>query len=100
MATTFTNVVADDGVARYGSEEIHREHDGEVVVDDDANEPAAAEPREDEPLRFNFSLRKLWRFAGPGWLMSLAYLDPGNLESDLQQVCRSVAGQFVSSPVA
>merc|ERR1719484_442272 len=21
---------------------------------------------------------------GPGWLMSLAYLDPGNLESDLQ----------------
>ena len=22
---------------------------------------------------------------GPGWLMSLAYLDPGNLESDLQQ---------------
>jgi hypothetical protein len=23
-------------------------------------------------------------YAGPGWLMSLAYLDPGNLESDLQ----------------
>ena len=22
--------------------------------------------------------------AGPGWLMSIAYLDPGNLESDLQ----------------
>ncbi|EOD07450.1 hypothetical protein EMIHUDRAFT_52098, partial [Emiliania huxleyi CCMP1516] len=32
-----------------------------------------------------FSWRKLWRFTGPGWLMSLAYLDPGNLESDLQQ---------------
>ena len=25
------------------------------------------------------------QFAGPGWLMSLAYLDPGNLEGDLQQ---------------
>jgi len=32
----------------------------------------------------NFSFRKLWAFTGPGFLMSLAYLDPGNLESDLQ----------------
>ncbi|KAJ1909204.1 hypothetical protein IWQ60_011295 [Tieghemiomyces parasiticus] len=31
-----------------------------------------------------FSWRKLWRYAGPGWLMAVAYLDPGNLESDLQ----------------
>ena len=31
-----------------------------------------------------FSLRKLWRFTGPGFLMSIAYLDPGNIESDLQ----------------
>ena len=23
-------------------------------------------------------------YIGPGWLMSIAYLDPGNLESDLQ----------------
>ena len=37
------------------------------------------------PLVFRFSWRQLWRFTGPGWLMSLAYLDPGNLESDLQQ---------------
>jgi len=28
--------------------------------------------------------RCLWAFTGPGWLMSMAYLDPGNLESDLQ----------------
>ena len=28
--------------------------------------------------------RLLWAFTGPGWLMSLAYLDPGNLEADLQ----------------
>jgi len=31
-----------------------------------------------------FSWRKLWSFTGPGFLMSIAYLDPGNLESDLQ----------------
>jgi natural resistance-associated macrophage protein len=28
--------------------------------------------------------RTLWLYTGPGWLMSLAYLDPGNLEADLQ----------------
>ncbi|KAI9023101.1 natural resistance-associated macrophage protein-domain-containing protein [Phycomyces nitens] len=31
-----------------------------------------------------FSFKKLWKYAGPGLLMSIAYLDPGNLESDLQ----------------
>ncbi|XP_010547534.1 PREDICTED: metal transporter Nramp4 [Tarenaya hassleriana] len=31
-----------------------------------------------------FSWRKLWLFTGPGFLMSIAFLDPGNLESDLQ----------------
>lgn len=31
-----------------------------------------------------FSCRKLWSFTGPGFLMSIAYLDPGNIESDLQ----------------
>ncbi|PIC18841.1 hypothetical protein B9Z55_024592 [Caenorhabditis nigoni] len=30
------------------------------------------------------SWRKLWAFTGPGFLMSIAYLDPGNIESDLQ----------------
>lgn len=34
--------------------------------------------------RVPFSWRKLWLFTGPGFLMSIAYLDPGNLESDLQ----------------
>ncbi|POI23188.1 hypothetical protein CIB84_013064, partial [Bambusicola thoracicus] len=37
-----------------------------------------------------FSFRKLWAFTGPGFLMSIAYLDPGNVESDLQ--CGAVAG--------
>ncbi|KAA8537819.1 hypothetical protein F0562_027601 [Nyssa sinensis] len=31
-----------------------------------------------------FSWKKLWRFSGPGFLMSIAFLDPGNLEGDLQ----------------
>ncbi|XP_053926011.1 natural resistance-associated macrophage protein 1 isoform X3 [Cuculus canorus] len=44
-------------------------------------------PKGDEP---GFSFRKLWAFTGPGFLMSIAYLDPGNVESDLQ--CGAVAG--------
>nr|XP_045003332.1 natural resistance-associated macrophage protein 1 [Jaculus jaculus] len=39
--------------------------------------PGCAEPG-------TFSLRKLWAFTGPGFLMSIAFLDPGNIESDLQ----------------
>ncbi|XP_064455335.1 natural resistance-associated macrophage protein 2-like [Ornithodoros turicata] len=31
-----------------------------------------------------FSFRKLWAFSGPGFLMSIAFIDPGNIESDLQ----------------
>ncbi|CAM6083362.1 unnamed protein product [Calypogeia fissa] len=31
-----------------------------------------------------FSWKKLWLFTGPGFLMSIAYLDPGNIESDIQ----------------
>nr|XP_043636442.1 metal transporter Nramp2-like [Erigeron canadensis] len=31
-----------------------------------------------------FSLKTLWLFTGPGFLMSIAFLDPGNLEGDLQ----------------
>ena len=37
---------------------------------------------EDGGIRFSF--RKLLAFCGPGFLMSIAYLDPGNVESDLQ----------------
>lgn len=31
-----------------------------------------------------FSWKKLWEFTGPGVLMCIAFLDPGNLEGDLQ----------------
>ncbi|XP_017769455.1 PREDICTED: protein Malvolio-like [Nicrophorus vespilloides] len=37
-----------------------------------------------ETEKTGFSFRKLWAFTGPGFLMSIAYLDPGNIESDLQ----------------
>jgi len=30
-----------------------------------------------------FSFKKLMAFGGPGWLMSIAYLDPGNLAGDM-----------------
>ncbi|KAK9754252.1 Natural resistance-associated macrophage protein [Popillia japonica] len=54
-----------------------------------------------------FSFKKLWAFTGPGFLMSIAYLDPGNIESDLRSgslagygllwvlVLSSVMGVFV-----
>ena len=39
----------------------------------------------ENPHHVKFSWRMLWMYTGPGWLMSMAYLDPGNLTSDLQQ---------------
>ncbi|CAI9111328.1 OLC1v1011530C1 [Oldenlandia corymbosa var. corymbosa] len=46
------------------------------VDDDDYDGYATATPP--------FSWKKLWLFTGPGFLMSIAFLDPGNLEGDLQ----------------
>jgi len=50
---------------------------GHGILDEDIDPNA-------EPPRPKFSWRLLWAYTGPGWLMSIAYLDPGNLESDLQ----------------
>jgi NRAMP (natural resistance-associated macrophage protein)-like metal ion transporter len=33
--------------------------------------------------RFSFSWKRLRSFIGPGFLMSVAYLDPGNIAGDL-----------------
>lgn len=44
-----------------------------------------------------FSWRKLWAFAGPGLLMSIAYLDPGNsmwYYTSLISICVLVAGDL------
>ena len=52
---------------------------GEVDV------PFELPPNETETTyRPSFTFARLWLYTGPGWLMSIAYLDPGNLESDLQ----------------
>ncbi|XP_010529210.1 PREDICTED: metal transporter Nramp5 [Tarenaya hassleriana] len=40
-----------------------------------------------------FSWAKLWQFTGPGFLMSIAFLDPGNIEGDLQ--AGAVAGYYL-----
>ncbi|KAL3316713.1 hypothetical protein Ciccas_004635 [Cichlidogyrus casuarinus] len=50
------------------------------------DDSASLQP-DQKPSQFhfrNFSFKKLWAFTGPGFLMSIAYLDPGNIESDLQ----------------
>nr|XP_046910786.1 protein Malvolio-like isoform X2 [Dermatophagoides farinae] len=39
---------------------------------------------------YSFKWKRLWSFIGPGLLMSIAYLDPGNIESDMQ--CGVIAG--------
>ncbi|CBZ50814.1 hypothetical protein NCLIV_038890 [Neospora caninum Liverpool] len=36
------------------------------------------------PLPAHFRWKKFVAFLGPGWLVAMAYLDPGNLEGDLQ----------------
>ncbi|EAL68988.1 solute carrier family 11 member 1 [Dictyostelium discoideum AX4] len=41
-------------------------------------------PNIDKPDSKWINFKTLWAFTGPGFLMSIAYLDPGNLESDIQ----------------
>eukprot|EP00759_Apiculatamorpha_spiralis_P058348 PhF_6_TR9182/c0_g1_i2/m.14324/K21398/SLC11A2, DMT1, NRAMP2; natural resistance-associated macrophage protein 2 len=48
---------------------------------DDASVMVTIPPHVASP--FHFSFRKLFVFMGPGFLMSIAYLDPGNLEADI-----------------
>jgi len=47
---------------------------------------------EPEPCApFKFNAKKLMSFAGPGLLMSIAYMDPGNIAGDLDA---GVKGQY------
>lgn len=84
------------------SETERRSHQGDVhdeplaVADDDNEDDEDCQLREggtylDEVINVplldqeeGFSFKTLWAFTGPGFLMSIAYLDPGNIESDLQ----------------
>ncbi|XP_070824326.1 natural resistance-associated macrophage protein 2-like isoform X2 [Chaetodon trifascialis] len=68
----------------------HRVAPPSVFLHKQNNEPVSSTyfdqrvPVPEEDSEWGFSLRKLWAFTGPGFLMSIAYLDPGNIESDLQ----------------
>eukprot|EP00439_Symbiodinium_sp_Y106_P056677 s4486_g7.t5 len=57
--------------------------DDELFVDKRSDAPER-ELMPKDPAGVRFSWRTFAAYVGPGWLMSLAYLDPGNLESDLQ----------------
>jgi natural resistance-associated macrophage protein 2 len=56
---------------------------GEVVVPSSPSDDQYYDPSKGI-MGVKFKWKKFWAFTGPGWLMSIAYLDPGNLESDLQ----------------
>ncbi|XP_059188784.1 natural resistance-associated macrophage protein 2-like [Centropristis striata] len=68
----------------------HRGSAPSVFLQKQDNEPVSSTyfeqrvPVPEEDGEKAFSLYKLWAFTGPGFLMSIAYLDPGNIESDLQ----------------
>lgn len=62
---------SDQDVAYESGEKVHI-----VGIDEPEDEDLLGTPP--------FSWKKLWLFTGPGFLMSIAFLDPGNLEGDLQ----------------
>ena len=62
-------------VERYGE---HLFEDGSIVKTD------VYEVEDYDVKWYHINFKTLWQYTGPGWLMSIAYLDPGNLESDLQ----------------
>lgn len=63
-------------------EEVAYESREKVVIVD--FEPVNSTDTVDLSITPPFSWKKLWLFTGPGFLMSIAFLDPGNLEGDLQ----------------
>ena len=59
-----------NGDARFGTEESNEKY---IVFDNDF-----------VFSKFRFNCRKLLAYVGPGFLMSIAYLDPGNIAGDLE----------------
>jgi hypothetical protein len=63
------------------SKDVHDEADEKWDIEDMG---LVEVPQEDEDsnekdtgiLGVKFNFKKLWAFTGPGWLMSIAYLDP------------------------
>uniref|UniRef100_A0A3Q4NBK7 Solute carrier family 11 member 2 n=1 Tax=Neolamprologus brichardi TaxID=32507 RepID=A0A3Q4NBK7_NEOBR len=62
----------------------HRVHATPSVFQQNHNDEPVSSSYLDEKVPVPEEDGKLWAFTGPGFLMSIAYLDPGNIESDLQ----------------
>ncbi|KAI3802434.1 hypothetical protein L1987_30566 [Smallanthus sonchifolius] len=60
-----------------GDEEVAYESQEKIIID-------GLDSYSDTTYTPPFSWKKLWLFTGPGFLMSIAFLDPWNLEWDLQ----------------
>ncbi|XP_057429763.1 metal transporter Nramp2-like [Lotus japonicus] len=76
------------GEEEEGNRLLQREEEDEEEAAYEAGEKIAVVDFDfetvDESTVPPFSWKKLWMFTGPGFLMSIAFLDPGNLEGDLQ----------------
>lgn len=79
------------GGAATATATAHDEYDERAYDSDDKVSIAVSDSDSEDggggggdAMRPAFSWRKLWRFTGPGFLMCIAFLDPGNLEGDLQ----------------
>nr|CCM80485.1 Nramp2.1 [Psychotria gabriellae] len=81
--------LVDGGLGKCSEEDeevAYESREKVVIVDVDSDEINGGDGSTVPP----FSFKKLWMFTGPGFLMSIAFLDPGNLEGDLQ--AGSIAG--------
>lgn len=95
MSSSMTSEDADGGSARFFSPLDERSDGGllpktikEKPPEDggaDASAPGVSVDMEDDDG--TFSWKKFAAFVGPGFLMCIAYVDPGNFESDLQAGC-------------
>jgi len=76
-AKSETEDVSVDSVVSYGATQNERNQERKTYFSEEkVSVPSGGGS--------GFSFKKLWAFTGPGFLMSIAYLDPGNIESDLQ----------------
>lgn len=64
---------------------IHEEIEDGIL----SNDYSTFKQNNNEQTTYKFSLKKLWKYTGPGFLMSIAFVDPGNLESDIQSGSQS-----------
>ncbi|KAH9515896.1 hypothetical protein DERF_006671 [Dermatophagoides farinae] len=83
----------DTNVTKYGLISDAGDNDNHLIVNDDDSVDTVGQTIDPylhsyvsipAAQDYSFSWRRLWTFTGPGFLMSIAYLDPGNIESDLQ----------------